>query len=208
MFSTTRAKAPAIQWSQFPSNLWLNTDLPASIFVLICITVGATLGAPAIAGTAFDGEWSVVIATSAGACDATFRYPVAISNGMVGNAGGAVASVQGQVRPNGAVRVRVQSGGQWADGSGRLDAKRGSGVWRGQGSSGACEGTWVAMRRGADDYAERPGAPIYNYVPQNSTAPTQSSRAAMAAACEARFRSYDRASGTYLGADGARHPCR
>jgi hypothetical protein len=204
MFSTTRAKAPAIQQSQFPGSLWLKVHLPASIFVLLCIT----LGAPAIAGTAFDGEWSVVIATSAGACDATFRYPVAISNGEVVNAGGAVASMQGQVRPNGTVRVRVQSGDQWADGSGRLDAKRGSGVWKGQGSSGACAGTWVAMRRGADNYAERPGAPIYDYVPQNSIAPTQSSRAAMAAACEARFRSYDRATGTYLGADGARHPCR
>ncbi len=204
MFSTTRAKVPAIQRSQFPGSRWLKARLPASIFVLFCVT----LGAPAIAGTAFDGEWSVVIATSAGACDATFRYPVAISNGEVGNAGGAAASVQGRVRPNGAVRVRVQSGDQWADGSGRLDANRGSGVWRGQGSSGACAGTWVAMRRGADNYVERPGAPIYDYVPQTSAAPTQSSRAAMAAACEARFRSYDRATGTYLGVDGARHPCR
>jgi hypothetical protein len=27
------------------------------------------------------------------------------------------------------------------------------------------------------------------------------------ASCEARFRSYDPASGTYLGFDGMRHPC-
>ncbi len=204
MFSTTRAKAPATQAGGFPSGRWRKAHLQATVFVLACIT----LAGPAMAGTAFDGEWSVVIATSGGACDPTFRYPVAISNGEVINAGGTVASVQGRVRPNGSVRVRVQSGDQWADGSGRLGANRGSGVWKGQGVSGACEGTWVAMRRGADNYAERPGAPIYNYVPQNSAAPAQSPRAAMVAACEARFRSYDRATGTYLGVDGARHPCR
>lgn len=204
MFSTTKAKAPLTKRGRFPAGGWVKAHLQTSLFVLACIT----LAVPAMAGSAFDGEWSVVIATSAGACDATFRYPVAISNGTVGNAGGAVASVQGQVRPNGSVRVRVQSGNQWADGSGRLGMNRGSGVWRGQGSSGACEGTWVAMRRGAEAYSERPGAPIYDYVPQNSAAPSQSPRAATVAACEARFRSYDRVTGTYLGSDGARHPCR
>ena len=71
------------------------------MFVLACITVAA----PAMAGTAFDGEWSVVIATSAGACERDIPLSVAISNGTVINAGGGVASVQGQVRPNGNVRV-------------------------------------------------------------------------------------------------------
>ena len=204
MFSTTRAKAPTTEPGKFRGSRWLKAHLQASILVVACIT----LAGPAMAGTAFDGEWSVVIATSGGGCDPTFRYPVAISNGAVVNAGAGVASVQGQVRPNGSVRVRVQSGDQWADGTGRLDANRGSGVWKGQGSSGACEGTWVAMRRGADNYAQQPGAPIYNYVPPNAVAPSPNPRAAMDAACEARFHSYDPATGTYLGVDLARHPCR
>jgi BA14K-like protein len=202
MFSETRAQAPSTKRSKFPGSRWLKAHLQITIFVLACIT----LAAPAIAGTAFDGDWSVVIATSGGACDPTFRYPVAISNGAIVNAGGTVASVQGQVRPNGSVRVRVESGNQWADGSGRLGMNRGSGVWKGQGSSGACEGTWVAMRRGAEAYSERSGRPIYNYVPETAAAPVESPRAAIAA-CEARFHSYDPVTGTYLGVDGARHPC-
>jgi hypothetical protein len=203
MLSETTATTPSTRRGKFPDSGSVAAHLRASIFALACVTVAG----PAVAGTVFDGDWSVVIATTGGACDPTFRYPVAISNGAVVNAGGSVASVQGQVRPNGSVRVRVQSGDQWADGSGRLKVNQGSGVWRGQGSSGACEGTWVAMRRGADAYSERSGAPIYNYVPENAAVPVESPRAAIAA-CQARFHSYDPATGTYLGVGGARHPCR
>ena len=45
------------------------------------------------------------------------------------------------------VRVIVRSGSQWADGSGRLTKNRGGGVWKGQGTSGTCAGTWVGERR-------------------------------------------------------------
>jgi hypothetical protein len=68
-------------------------------------------------------------------------------NGMVLNPSGE-AQVQGRVSPNGAVRVTVQAGGQWASGSVRLSSIRGGGVWRGQGNAGFCQGTWVAERRG------------------------------------------------------------
>jgi hypothetical protein len=44
---------------------------------------------------------------------------------------------------------------------------------------------------------------IYNEAPGMS-APGDESEVA---SCEARFRSYDPASGTYLGLDGMRHPC-
>ncbi len=203
MSSDIMSKSASINRSRFPLGRRLKAYLQASLLALACIAVAG----PAFARTAFDGDWSVVIATSGGACEPTFRYPIAISNGAVINAGNGVASVQGEVRPNGKVRVLVQSGNQWADGSGRLDTNRGSGVWKGQGSSGACEGTWVAMRRGADNYAEQPGAPIYNYVPPTAVAPSHVPNATVAA-CEARFRSYNAATGTYLGFDGARHPCR
>jgi len=203
MSSDTMSKPAPINRSRFPIGRRFKAYLQTSILALACIAIAG----PAFARTAFDGDWSVVIATSGGACEPTFRYPIAISNGAVINAGSGVASVQGRVRPNGKVQVLVQSGNQWADGSGRLDANRGSGIWRGQGSSGACEGTWVATRRGGVPYAERTGAPIYNYVPPAAVAPSRVPSATVAA-CEARFRSYNPATGTYLGFDGARHPCR
>jgi hypothetical protein len=62
-----------------------------------------------------------------------------------------------------------------------------------------------------DSYAYAPG---YAYSPYSGYAyapgPAYSYRSADAADvayCEQRFRSYDRASGTYRGYDGLRHPC-
>jgi hypothetical protein len=135
--------------------------VPAGILVIALSTAS-----PALARSNFDGDWSVVIETRGGACMPTLRYPVSITNGIVGNGGETSATVQGRVAPNGAVRVTVQSGGSWANGSGRLTATGGSGVWRGQGSSGLCEGTWQAQRRSYGAQVMRPGAPMYNYAPQ------------------------------------------
>ena len=201
MFSEiTRTKAPATKPSTFPVR-WLKSRVQTSVLALACVAFAG----PALAASAYDGNWSVVIATTGGACDPTLRYPVAITNGMVVNGGDSPVTVQGRVTPRGAVRVSVQSGNEWANGLGHLGMSRGSGVWRGQGSAGACEGTWVAMRRpGA--YAAQSGAPIYDYVPQPAGQARQSPRAVVAA-CEARFRSYNPATGTFLGVDGARHPC-
>jgi hypothetical protein len=137
--------------------------IPACALALTCL--GAT--GPSFARSSFDGEWSVVIMTRDGACTPTLRYPVAISNGIVGNAGDTPVTVQGRVAPNGTVRVVVQSGGSWADGSGRLSTTTGSGMWQGQGTSGLCQGTWQAERRGnGAQVMERGGAPAYGYAPQ------------------------------------------
>jgi len=142
-------------------------------FIAACalaLTLALTcLGAanPSFARSSFDGEWNVVIMTSDGACTPTLRYPLAISNGIVGNAGDTPVTVQGRVAPNGTVRVVVQSGGSWADGTGRLSTTTGGGVWRGQGATGLCQGTWQAERRGAGTQVmERGGTPIYGYAPQ------------------------------------------
>ena len=121
------------------SRLWIQT----CVLLLTCF--GFT--SPSLARSSFDGAWSVVVVTRAGACTPTVRYPVAITNGIVTNGGGSPASVSGRVAPTGAVRVTVQSGGSWATGSGHLSTTGGSGVWRGQGSSGPCQGTWQAERR-------------------------------------------------------------
>jgi len=100
---------------------------------------------PAFAGP-FDGQWSVLVITRSGSCDASYRTGVYISNGVVSGSGG--ATVSGRVSNSGAVRVTVSSGGSSASGSGRLSRSSGSGSWSGHGSQGRCSGTWSASRGG------------------------------------------------------------
>ena len=97
--------------------------------------------------SAFDGDWSVLIQTRVGDCTPTYRYGVQIQNGEVFNGGGEQVALEGHVASNGAVQVSVAAGGQEAHGAGRLTQTSGGGTWRGQGSAGACAGTWVAERR-------------------------------------------------------------
>jgi hypothetical protein len=115
------------------SRFWIQT----CVLLLTCLDFTS----PSLARSSFDGAWSVVIVTRAGACTPTLRYPVAIANGMVTNGGDSPASVSGRVAPTGAVRVTVRAGGSWASGSGHLGTTGGSAVWRGQGSTGLCQGT-------------------------------------------------------------------
>jgi hypothetical protein len=114
--------------------------------VLVLTGIASTAGT-ASARTVYDGAWSVLIMTKNGSCDPTYRYGVQISNGVVTYEGGGPITMQGRVTPKGAVRVIVQSGSQWADGSGRMNRTRGGGAWKGQGMSTACSGTWMAERR-------------------------------------------------------------
>jgi hypothetical protein len=88
--------------------------------------------------------------TRSGSCDPTYRYGVQISEGNVIYDGGGLVTMQGRVTPKGAVRVIVQGGGQWADGSGTLKRNQGGGIWKGQGASSACAGVWQAERRPPD----------------------------------------------------------
>jgi hypothetical protein len=137
-------------------------------FVCFCalfLTI-VSIASPSFARSSFDGEWSVVIETRGGACPLTLRYPVAITNGIVSNAGDAAAAVSGRVTPTGTVRVTVQSGGSWASGSGHLSTTSGTGVWRGQGTSGSCARTWQAQRQNSGAQMMNRGAPIYNYAPE------------------------------------------
>lgn len=178
----------------------------ACLLISACALAAPGMIAPAAAQAAYDGNWSVVITTRAGACPSSVRYGVQILNGQVINPTGGAADVQGQVNPRGAVRVSVRAGGEWAVGSGRLGRISGGGVWRGQGTAGLCDGTWIAQRRGTAQASEAAGGPVYDYAPRAGVH-AQTAPSADVAACEARFRSYNPATGTYLGLDGARHPC-
>jgi BA14K-like protein len=203
---TDRRKAPRLKTSGATSNFSrrFGACLQTSFLALGCV---AGAGA-ASASTAFDGNWSVVITSQNGACVPSVRYGLQIANGRV-IPGSGEATVSGAVTPSGVVKVIVQSGSSWASGSGRLRGTTGGGVWNGQGALGACDGTWVAERRGpgVQAQAQAQGGPVYNYAPGGlgPRAPAIGGRAA--SYCAARFHSYDPTTGTYLAADGFRHRC-
>src|SRR5262245_46159341 len=108
----------------------------------------AALAGPASARTVYDGNWSVLIVTKSGPCDAAYRYGLSIRDGQVFYEGSAPVNVQGRVSSAGKVEVRLSAGSQGASGSGKLSRGYGEGAWRGTGSMGTCEGTWSAERRG------------------------------------------------------------
>jgi BA14K-like protein len=139
--------------------------------LLTSVLVLAGMSGPAFAATTYDGNWSVVISTHSGSCQPSARFGVQISNGVVVNPAGGQADVQGRVSPRGVVQVSVRAGNQSAVGSGRLGGETGGGVWRGQSSSGFCEGTWAAQRSGAATTAEATGAAPYNYGPSYGAGP-------------------------------------
>ena len=124
----------------------ISHSIRAVIVATAVVVAAVSAAAPPAYAAAFDGPWSVLVVTRNGSCDATYRYGVTISNGVVYYAGGGPVSLTGRVVPSGAVSVRVSSGSQYALGTGRLSRSSGGGSWRGQGPSGACSGVWSASR--------------------------------------------------------------
>jgi len=112
--------------------------------VALAIILGAATPA---AATKFDGQWSVVIATQSGDCDAAYRYEVRVAGGKVSYAGAESFDVSGAVAGSGAVKVTIRRGAQAANGSGKLSGTHGSGKWSGKSATSACAGTWEADRR-------------------------------------------------------------
>jgi hypothetical protein len=95
----------------------------------------------------FDGLWSVVIVTSQGVCDRSYRYPARIVGSRVMQANADPSyRLYGAVSRSGAIRVIVVRVSQWADGRGRLADGHGAGNW--STSGGQCSGQWTASRRG------------------------------------------------------------
>ena|SRR5689334_12517679 len=119
------------------------------VFQLLAGTVAAAcvLGVAATgrAATAYDGRWNVVITSPSAECRAG-AIPLKIENGTVGYSGYIPLSVSGRVAGNGAVTVRLASGGRSASGSGQLTGNTGAGTWSGSASATSCSGTWTAHR--------------------------------------------------------------
>jgi len=110
---------------------------------VIALLAAATTAGAANARTAYDGAWSLSIATTRGECS-TYNFPVQITNGHVTFPG--LVRANGHVTPKGAVRVTVAAGDKFASGSGRLTRSYGSGRWSGRSGSDRCSGTWSAQR--------------------------------------------------------------
>jgi hypothetical protein len=116
--------------------------------ILFAATLAASALLPATdgrAGSKFDGPWSVVILTTKGACDASYRFSGQIVNGDIFYSYGSL-EVTGRVAANGATTVRVTYGTDHGEAHGRLLATYGTGTWNGHGPDGFCSGTWVATR--------------------------------------------------------------
>jgi hypothetical protein len=107
--------------------------------------VAMSCAGPSAYAASYDGQWSVLVVTRNGPCEA-YRYGVTIVGGVVYYAGGGPVSLTGRVSPSGNVTVRVSSGPRYAIGSGRLSRNTGGGSWRGQGPNGSCAGVWSATR--------------------------------------------------------------
>ena len=127
------------------SRIWARSR---GLLVLSALALAAALPTlrPAEAVPGYDGVWSVIIITKEGICDPSYRYPIRITNGTLGNAGTATVSISGKVGKNGAVTVNVSTGDKTATGTGRLAGTSGGGSW--SCGNGACSGTWHAERRG------------------------------------------------------------
>jgi hypothetical protein len=107
--------------------------------------VAAVGSAPA--ATPYDGNWSVLIITQSGDCDAGYRYPLKIDNGKVLYAGDGSFAVSGKVGSGGVVNVSISRGDKKANGSGKLTASGGGGKWSGGSPGSACSGRWEAERK-------------------------------------------------------------
>ena len=67
---------------------------------LASATIAASAGT-SVAGTSYDGSWSVLITTDSGACERAYRYGVAISDGYVLYEGGGPVNLEGWVARKG-----------------------------------------------------------------------------------------------------------
>jgi hypothetical protein len=121
--------------------------LAAKLVGLALGAVGLSLVPASARDARFDGNWSVLVITESGSCDAAYRYGVSVDNGAVHYRGESGIDVTGSVDDNGRVRVRIGRGEQTAQGTGQLSATSGSGTWSGSSSSSRCQGRWEAERR-------------------------------------------------------------
>ena len=116
-----------------------------AIFATLLLGLASAGNPRSALAASYDGNWSVLIITEKGDCDAAYRYAVGVANGQVRYTGDAGVNMSGTVTPAGAVSIRL--GDKGANGTGHLSASTGAGRWQGAGSGASCAGRWEAERR-------------------------------------------------------------
>jgi hypothetical protein len=111
----------------------------ALIATSIAFVLASPLASQAAASEAFDGTWSVRIASSSSECGDGQTVSIGISNGQVSSS---MVQASGSVAEAGKISVILASGLKKATGFGHLSGSSGSGTWRGA----LCSGTWTASR--------------------------------------------------------------
>ena len=116
--------------------------VPSVACAIIC-------SAPLAIAANFDGNWSMVAATTRGHCG-TIEMGLGITRGRIHSIAGSFAfypiRLGGRVSASGHVRMNAVAGPRTAHGTGRFGPSRGSGSWAGRGPSGLCSGVWSANR--------------------------------------------------------------
>jgi hypothetical protein len=118
-----------------------NYRYPVSALLALAAAFAAT---PSLAMTAFDGLWSVNIASKTSACDVAYVVPIQVEDGNISYSGPFEATADGKVGRDGRLSVRLARDGDVVSATGSLTDSAGSGQWSGPGAE--CAGTWRARR--------------------------------------------------------------
>lgn len=117
--------------------------------IILSAASAITCSAPPASAAKFDGNWSMVAATTRGHCG-TIEIGLGIDRGRIFSTGGSFAfypiRLGGRVSASGRAQLNAVAGPRTAHGSGRFGPLRGGGTWAGRGPSGLCSGVWSAVR--------------------------------------------------------------
>ena len=104
---------------------------------------------PPATASEFEGSWTMVASTTSGHCG-RIKVGLGIKRGRIYSTSGKFVfrpiHVAGIVSPSGQAKMNAVAGPRTAQGIGRFNRHRGSGIWTGTGPSGVCSGFWNAVR--------------------------------------------------------------
>jgi hypothetical protein len=111
------------------------------LFGLAAAMALAVQTAPAVAGTPFDGIWSVQVSSQE--CS-DLRVPIQVAGGAVSYAGSFGAQADGRVGPDGRLNISFSYKRDVVTAQGSLNGSRGFGSWFSPTMN--CSGSWVASK--------------------------------------------------------------
>lgn len=114
---------------------------------LLALTLVSLPSLPAAAAGPFDGAWSVQAVAETGSCSGPYRYPIAIRNGVLEDAGAHGVDTSGRAGADGRINGTIRTGLARIAVTGRLRGTSGTGQWSLAGLN-ACSGRWTAQRTG------------------------------------------------------------